>query len=165
MNTNKKTDGTIQGLREFYERDFQEYKPNKTFAPFYQHKFSEYSCGNPIIIGFVKTGKLAWMEQWIEVSKCEDNGKYGWGCSTCSDTCEGHNKGPAARHAFFHLPHPNYAQFYSYDSAEDAVRAAIEYIGKLLDERGDGDNKGTRKMLGLAREQLYAPTEIQLSLF
>lgn len=168
MNTNTKTKyGTVQQLREFYERDFQEYEPGKVFAPFTVSPHSEYSCGNPVIVGYIKTGKLAWMEQWIEVCKSADNGKYGYGYNTCSDTCEGHSSGPGCRHCFVHFPHENYSRFYTFDSVEDAIRGAIQFAEKILAERGDAHNKGTRKMLALALSQLQAPepTCTQLSLF
>ncbi len=165
MNPNKRTDGTIQGLREFYGRNFQEYAPGKVYEPFYERS-GGCTCANPIIIGYIKTGKLAWMEQWIEVCQCE-TGKWGWACTTASDSCEGHNNASGSSFCFVHIPHPNYTSYYCYDSAEDAIKGAIAHISKNLDERGDRDNKGTRKMLALALSQLKpkAPEVIQLSLF
>lgn len=162
----KGKDGTIEGLREFYGRDFQEYEPGKVFRPFYTTP-GGHSCGNPIIIGFIKTGRLAWMEQWIEVCKCADNGKYGWACNTASDSCEGHNRAQFPSRCFFKLPHQNYKRFYCYDSAEDAIRGAIAAISDALDRAGDSDNKGTRKMVSLAKQQLRQkePEIIELNLF
>jgi len=166
MNPSVRKDGSIGALSAFYGRDFQEYEPGKTFAPFYKSEHSDYTCGNPIIIGYCKTGKLAWMEQWIEVCKCEDNGKYGFGMNTASDSCEGHNN-LSSNHCFVHLPHPNYGIVYMYDSPEDAIRGAISKMRKILDEIGDEWNKGSRKMIALAESQLLPkePRYTQLELF
>ena len=162
MNTSIHKDGSIKALAEFYGRDFQEYKPGKVFAPFYKSGHSNYTCGNPIIIGYCKTGRLSWMEQWIEVCKGE-NGKYGFGMNTACDSCEGHNQF-SSRHAMVVFPHPAYARLYIYDSVEDAIRAAIDRIKFTLAENGVGDNKGTLKMSLVAERQLVPEYE-QLTLF
>ena len=166
MNPSVRLDGTIQALREFFGRDFQEYEPGKVYAPFITHAGGT-TCQNPIIIGYIKTGKLAWMEQWIEVCKCLDTGKWCYGINTASDDCEGNNSGGGGYYCFTRLPHPNYLKMAIYDSPEDAIMAAIRATEKSLDERGDSCNKGTRKMLALSREQLKGKPKqvIQLSLF
>lgn len=162
MNTSVHPDGTIKALAEFYGRDFQEYKPGKVFAPFYKSDHSDYTCGNPIIIGHCKTGRLAWQEQWIEVCKAE-NGKWGYGMNTASDSCEGHNQF-SSWHAMVIMPHRNYAKLYVYNNAEDAIRAAIGRIKASIEAIGPKDNKGTLKMALLAERQL-APEYEQLTLF
>lgn len=104
-------------------------------------------CRNPIILGYTRSGDLAWQYNHIEVAKTADGWIYGY--NTAGDEIEA-NEVPFSRRAGVWMTNTK-----TWPTMEDAAREAIRVLaGWLAEHPKYTKNKGFREMLRRAEDKI-----------
>lgn len=104
-------------------------------------------CINPIILGYTRSGDLAWQYNHIEVAKTADGWIYGY--STAGDDVES-NEVPGSHPAGVWM-----ANTKTWPTMEDAARECLRMLaGWLAGHPKYTKNKGFREMLRRAEDEI-----------